>query len=146
MRLDLILGQCGDNGTPGYSKFESMLVQYWPSVSDSGPALNQHRIDVSCLLVASVTKHASKNNVLSNVGSMLVHLCYTSPTLNQHWVNTTSCLLVSKPTPPGTDRTRNLTLLSIIDQPWLAGFLFIQKVGLDPHQVLSSFLTRTNYF
>ena len=27
-----------------------MLVRYWPTVYDAGPALDRHRVDVSCLL------------------------------------------------------------------------------------------------
>ena len=33
---------------------DSMLVQCWATVFDGDPALNRHRINVSCLLVVPV--------------------------------------------------------------------------------------------
>ena len=91
-----------------------MLVQYWPTVVDDGPTLNQQWANASCLhTTAGVTRDVTPNVVSllahrlrrrpntklalderlvsTNVHPMTVHCWPTvsdiGPTLNQHWLN-----------------------------------------------------------
>ena len=43
-----------------------MLVQCWATVYDAGPTLNQHRVNVSCLLVTNHLRSKRKNAKMSD--------------------------------------------------------------------------------
>ena len=96
--LAVVLHDAGVDSIPARPKRSPNVGPMLAQRRDAGPALNQHRVNVSRLMVWRVgcTRfgwHPSKHGTLSqcwlNVGPTVYDV---GPTLNQHWLNI-SCLL-----------------------------------------------------
>ena len=95
--------QCGLSTLCGLS---TMLVQFWPTVCDAGPASNQHWFSASCLLgcwsgSAYCWRRVQADNDPVSIGPASPVLasiqfwptvCDAGPASNQHWFSA-SCLL-----------------------------------------------------